>query len=46
MAQIYQLKKGSPSKKTRKPASVMWKQLLLLSGLLNLLQFVAYILKR
>lgn len=46
MAKIYQLKKGSPSKKTKFPASKIWKEVLLLSCLLNVLQIIAYILKK
>lgn len=46
MAKLYVVTKGSPSRKTRKPPSQFWKEMVFISCLLNVLQLVAYILKK
>lgn len=45
MATIYKLKKNQASKKSKKPASWIWKRIFILSVVLNVLQLIAIHLK-
>lgn len=46
MAKIYSIQQGQPSRKTKRPPSLIWKEMLLLSCLLNVLQLLSYFLKK